>query len=280
MNNRDQNETRTQRRNTTSNNYNNSQQITRANDRGRRQSAQKEYVQRGNDRHHEFVDDMTPVGEMQWSLRHRKKIIIGLIAVGALALAIGVGELIANSGKVRIINVAPANVAAQQPYQDCHQVATTRYSRNHKSGTEGAIIGGVGGAAVGGLVSHSWVGAGVGAAVGAVGGDLIERSNQPDYVAHRGSSTQCQTAYRQIQVPIGYQVSYMNSDDNVVQIVTQHQPAVGSRVRPEELEADQVTPQQQQQLVQQAISGNNGNNVAAPNGGGTQQSAPQPNQGN
>ena len=37
---------------------------------------------------------------------------------------------------------------------------------------------------IGGLVSHSWVGAGVGAAVGAVGGDLIERSNQPDYVAH------------------------------------------------------------------------------------------------
>ncbi|RTK98165.1 MAG: glycine zipper 2TM domain-containing protein [Proteobacteria bacterium] len=274
MNNREQNETKTQRRNQSTNNYRgNSQQVAR----GRRSSNEsKEYVQRAPraERQHEFVDDMTPVGEMQWSLRHRKKIVIGLIAVGSLALAIGIGELIANSGKVRIINVAPATVTAQQPYQDCRQVSTTNYSRNHKNGTEGAVIGGVGGAAVGGLVSHSWVGAGVGAAVGAVGGDLIERSHQPDYVAHRGSATQCQTAYRQIQVPIGYQVGYMNSDDNMVQIITQHQPVVGSRVKPEELEADQVTPQQQQQLVQQAISGNNtGGN--APQGANATQQSPQ-----
>lgn len=154
---------------------------------------------------HDFVSDMAPVGETQWALRNRKKIIIGLAVVGALAAAIGIGEMIANAGKVRIINVQPATLPAQQPYQSCQQVGTTSYSRNHKSGTEGAVIGGVGGAAVGGLVTHSWVGAGVGAAVGAVGGDLIERSNQPDYVAHHGTQTQCQTAYRQIQVPIGYQ---------------------------------------------------------------------------
>ena len=139
-------------------------------------------------------------------------------------------------------------------HQNCQQVGTTNYSRNHKNGTEGAVIGGVGGAAVGGLISHSWVGVGVGAVVGGVGGDLIQRSHQPDYVAHHGSKTQCATAYRPIQVPIGYQVGYLN-DDAVTQITTQHQPSIGTKVKLIELEADQVTPLQQQQLVQQAIAG-------------------------
>lgn len=200
-----------------------------------------------------YYDDSANVS---WVSANRKKLLIGLGAVGALAVAIGLGDIISNAGKVEIASVQPATITAQQPYQDCHQVSNTSYSRNHKNGTEGAVIGGVGGAAVGGLVSHSWVGAGVGAAVGAVGGDLIERSHQPDYVAHHGSSTQCQTAYRQIQVPIGYQVGYLN-DGNVIQITTQHQPQLGSKVKLTELEADQVTPQQQQQLVQQAIGGNN-----------------------
>lgn len=88
---------------------------------------------------------------------------------------------------------------AQVPYKSCHQVGTTSYSRNHKSGTEGAII----------------------------GGDLIERSNQPDYVAHHGSRTECETAYNSIQVPIGYQVQYMDNYDNTAQIITQHEPPVG-----------------------------------------------------
>lgn len=217
-----------------------------------------EYVPRGEPRQrksHDFVSDMAPVGETEWALRNRKKIIIGLIAVGAIAAAVGIGELISNYGKVRIVNVQPAVVAAQQPYQACHNVGTTSYSRNHKSGTEGAIIGGVGGAAVGGLITHSWVGAGVGAAVGAVGGDLIERSNQPDYVAHHGSTTQCETAYRPIQVPVGYQVEYMDSDDKVTQIITQHQPPVGGKVPLEQLQADQVTQEQQQLIVQQAVNG-------------------------
>ncbi len=187
---------------------------------------------------------------------NKNKIILGVVIAGAAALAIGIGELISNSGKVSIVSVQPSTLSAQQPYQDCQQVRTTSYSRNHKSGTEGAIIGGAGGAAVGGLVSHSWVGAGVGAAVGAVGGDLVERSNQPDYVAHHGSTNECKTSYRPIQVPVGYQVGYL-SDGQVVQIVTAHQPEVGSKVSLKELEADQVTPEQQQQLIQQAINGGN-----------------------
>lgn len=204
-------------------------------------------------------DDLANVS---WVSANRKKLLIGLGAIGVLAVAIGIGNIISNAGKVEIASVQPATITAQQPYQDCHQVSNTSYSRNHKNGTEGAVIGGVGGAAVGGLVTHSWVGAGVGAAVGAVGGDLIERSHQPDYVAHHGSSTQCQTAYRQIQVPIGYQVGYL-SDGNVIQITTQHQPQLGTKVKLTELEADQVTPQQQQQLVQQAIGGGN-NQTAQP----------------
>ena len=187
-------------------------------------------------------------------LHDKKKILIGLGVIAGLAIAAGIGSMISNAGKVRIVNVAPASVPAQQPYQKCDDVETTRYSRNHKNGTEGAVIGGVGGAAVGGLVTHSWVGAGVGAAVGAVGGDLIQRSHQPDYVAHHSTSTECETAYRQIQVPIGYQVSYMGSDDQVLQMTTQHAPQLGAKVELEQLQADQVTLQQQQAMVQQAIA--------------------------
>lgn len=194
---------------------------------------------------------------------NKKKLIIGGAIAAAVLAAVGLGIILSNAGKVEIVSVQPALLSAQQPYQSCERVGNTHYSRNHKSGTEGAIIGGVGGAAVGGLVSHSWVGAGVGAAVGAVGGDLIERSNQPDYVAHHSTTTQCNTAYRPIQVPVGYQVGYLNSDNAVVQVVTQHQPQVGTKVKLDELNADQVSPQQQQQLVQQAINGGNAAQPAA-----------------
>lgn len=187
-------------------------------------------------------------------LHDKKKILIGLGAIAGIAIAAGIGSMISNAGKVRIVSVAPASVSAQQPYQKCDDVETTRYSRNHKNGTEGAVIGGVGGAAVGGLITHSWVGAGVGAAVGAVGGDLIQRSHQPDYVAHHSTSTECETVYRQIQVPIGYQVSYMGSNDQLLQMTTQHAPELGSKVALEQLQADEVTLQQQQTMVQQAIA--------------------------
>lgn len=228
-------------------------------------------AQRGNPqrmRGESFDDYDAPNGGFA---ANKKKLIIGGAIAAAVLAAIGLGIILSNAGKVEIVSVQPALISAQQPYQSCERVGSTHYSRNHKSGTEGAIIGGVGGAAVGGLVSHSWVGAGVGAAVGAVGGDLIERSNQPDYVAHHSSTTQCSTAYRPIQVPVGYQVGYLNSDNAVVQVVTQHQPQVGTKVKLEELNADQVSPQQQQQLVQQAI---NGGNAAQPAAAGNVVSAP------
>lgn len=187
--------------------------------------------------------------------QHKKKLIIGLIAVAGIAAAAGIIQLIMNAGKVEVLSVQPATLMAQQPYQNCQQVATTNYSRNHKNGTEGAVIGGVGGAVVGGLISHSLVGVGVGAVVGGVGGDLIQRSHQADYVAHHGSTTHCETAYRQIQVPVGYQIGYLN-DGVLTQITTQHQVPIGSKVKLTDLEADQVSTLQQQQLVQQAIAGN------------------------
>lgn len=194
-------------------------------------------------------------------LAHKKKLIIGLIAIAGVAVAAGIIQLVMNAGKVEVVSVQPATLMAQQPYQNCQQVATTNYSRNHKNGTEGAVIGGVGGAVVGGLISHSVVGLGVGAVVGGVGGDLIQRSHQPDYVAHHGSATHCETAYRQIQVPVGYQVGYLN-DGVLTQITTQHQVPIGAKIKLADLEADQVSTMQQQQLVQQAIAGPQ---AAAPN---------------
>lgn len=188
-------------------------------------------------------------------MTHKRKLIIGLTVLAGVAVAAGVTQLVMNAGKVEVLSVQPAMLMAQQPYQNCQQVATTNYSRNHKNGTEGAVIGGVGGAVVGGLISHSIVGLGVGAVVGGVGGDLIQRSHQPDYVAHRGSATHCETAYRQIQVPVGYQVGYLN-DDVLTQITTQHQVPIGAKIKLADLEADQVSTLQQQQLIQQAIAGN------------------------
>lgn len=184
----------------------------------------------------------------------RKKLIIALSIMGALVAAVGIGKVVSNSGKVQIISVQPATVAAQKQYKNCEKVSTTSYTRNHKNGTEGAIIGGVGGGAVGALVSHSVVGLAVGAAIGGVGGDLIQRSHQPDYVAHKGSENECQTANKTIQVPVGYQVQYMSHDDAISQIITRHKPAVGDNVAITELENDQVTPEQQKEIVQQSIN--------------------------
>lgn len=192
-----------------------------------------------------------------------KKLILALGAIGAIAAAIGIGAVVSNMGKVEIVNVTPYSVTAQQPYQACHEVGTTSYVRNHKDGTKGAIIGGATGAGIGGVIggvathtaTGALIGAGIGGAVGAVSGDLIQKSNEPDYIKKHGHKTECETAYKNIQVPVGYQVSYME-DKAEQQIVTQHAPQVGTKVKLEELQADQVTTQQQQQLVQQAISGN------------------------
>ena len=109
------------------------------------------------------------ISENQNIFLKNKKLFVILGVVMATAIAAGAVKMIADSGKVQIVNVTPATLAAQQPYQDCNDTETTRFSRNHKSGTTGALIGGGGGALVGGLVSHSWVGVGVGAVVGAVG---------------------------------------------------------------------------------------------------------------
>ena len=248
------------------NNYKQRENLSRRRATRKRQEPLRQYVENDNppararqrnSRQHEYDNDLNSPTRM-----NRKKLIIALLVVAGLAAAIGIGEIISNAGKVEIVSVQHATLTAQQPYQNCQQVATTNYSRNHKNGTEGAVIGGVGGAVVGGLISHSLVGVGVGAVVGGVGGDLIQRSHQPDYVAHHGSTTQCETAYRPIQVPIGYQVGYLN-DDAVTQITTQHQPQIGTKVKLTELEADQVTPLQQQQLVQQAISGSSVSPVTA-----------------
>lgn len=182
---------------------------------------------------------------------NRKKLFIALSIIGALAVAVGIGDVVSNSGKVQIISVQPATVATQKSYQDCQKVGTTSYTKNHKSGTEGAIIGGVGGGAVGALVSHSVVGLAVGAAIGGVGGDLIQRSREPDYIAHKGSETKCQDSSKTIQVPVGYQVQYMTHDDAISQIITKHQFQTGTTISIQELENDQVTPAQQKQIVQQ-----------------------------
>lgn len=192
-------------------------------------------------------------------MANKKKILIALGLLGGIAAIAGISEMISNIGKVMILKVQTATITAQQPFQDCGQVRTTSYSNYHKNGTEGAVIGGVGGGVVGALVSHSWVGLAVGAAVGGVGGDLVQRSYQPNIVAHHGVTTQCHLAYRPVQVPIGYNVEYMDNNNQTGQIVTQHQPPIGQKIAMDKLQSDQVSEQQQQEIVQQYINAGNNN---------------------
>ena len=177
-----------------------------------------------------------------------------LIATAVAAVgAIGGFEVIDNMGKVEIVSVTQATVDAKQPFQDCQNEKTTEYVKNHKDGTEGGIIGGVGGGALVGAVTHSWVGAGIGAVAGAVGGNLIDKSRQPDYIAKHGSRENCKIAYRDIKVPIGYQINYLDSNGKVAQIITASQFQAGIKVKLKELEADQVTQAKSGQIVQKAI---------------------------
>ena len=199
--------------------------------------------------------DTEPVSNAPEKVSKYKKILLAVAASGILAVAAGVGDYISTVGKVKITSVAPSIVSAQQPYQDCNDYITTSYVKYHKNGTEGAVIGGATGAAVVGIASHSLVGAGIGLAVGAIGGDLIQRGMQPKYVKHRTTRTECQILTHQINVPIGYQVWYIGSDSMPTQIITQHQPPLGE-VSLKELQADQVSPQLQQQKVEAAINGN------------------------
>lgn len=243
------------------NRYNESNSSRRAPDsrRGGQQTPTRESYSQSNKEQPsgQRPNNLSPHGN---GMDNKKKILIALGLLGAIAAIGGVMEMISNAGKVRILQVQNATVTAQQPYQNCGQVGTTSYSNYHKNGTDGAIIGGVGGAVVDGLVSHSWVGAGVGALVGGVGGDLVQRSYQPNIVAHHGEKTVCNQAYRPVQVPVGYNVQFMDHDDNIGNLVTAHQPPIGEKVPLVDLQKDEVTEQEQQQIVQKYINGGNQEN--------------------
>lgn len=169
--------------------------------------------------------------------KSNKGLLYGLGAIAAVAVAAGSYFAFKAPDTAQIVAVSPNYVTTQQAYQDCHRVGTTRYVKNQKNGTEGALIGGATGAVAGGIIGNQVHGGGGGTAVGAVAGGVggaligreIQRSNQPDYVAKHGSSTQCQTAYRPVQTQSGYNVQYLYKD-NMANIVTQTAPAIGTKI--------------------------------------------------
>lgn len=188
--------------------------------------------------------------------KSNKPLIIGgvaaLVVIGAGALF-----LLNKPASAQIVSVSPNYVTTQQAYQDCHRVSTTKYVKNKKNGTEGAIIGGATGAVAGGIIGNqvkqggggTVIGAVAGGAAGALIGDQVQKSNQPDYVAHKGSGTQCRTAYKPVQNQVGYNVQYLYKD-NMQSIVTQTAPAIGSKIPLDQLQAmavpaAQLNPSQQ-----------------------------------
>lgn len=175
--------------------------------------------------------------------KSNKGLLYGLGAVAAVAVAAGSYFIFKAPDTAQIVAVSPNYVTTQQAYQDCHRVGTTRYVKNQKNGTEGALIGGATGAVAGGIIGNQVHGGGGGTAVGAIAGGVggaligrdIQRSNQPDYVAKHGSSTQCQTAYRPVQTQSGYNVQYLYKD-NMANIVTQSAPAIGTKIPMKDLQ--------------------------------------------
>jgi uncharacterized protein YcfJ len=175
--------------------------------------------------------------------RSNKGLLYGLGAIAAVAVAAGSYFIFKAPDSAQIVAVSPNYVTTQQAYQDCHKVGTTRYVKNQKNGTEGALIGGATGAVAGGIIGNQVHGGGGGTAVGAIAGGVggaligrdVQRSNQPDYVAKHGSSIQCQTAYRPVQTQSGYNVQYLYKD-NMASIVTQSAPAIGTKLPMKDLQ--------------------------------------------
>lgn len=176
--------------------------------------------------------------------KSNKGLIIALAALGAVAVAAGASFMLKKDATAQIISVTPNMVNQQQPYQSCHKVGTTSYVKNQKNGTEGALIGGATGAVAGGIIGNqvkqggggTAVGALVGGATGALVGSSVQKSNQPDYIAKKGSNTQCHTAYKTVRTQNGYNVQYLYKD-NTASIITQTAPAIGSKIPMEQLQA-------------------------------------------
>lgn len=179
--------------------------------------------------------------------RWKMGLIVSSVIIAASALATTAYLLLKTPALAQIIAVNPNLVTTQQAYQDCHHQGT--YVRNHKDGTEGALIGGATGAVAGGIVGNQIHGGGGGTAVGVVAGGVggalvgreIQRSNQPDYIARR--TTSCHTAYKPQSTQVGYQVQYLYKDV-LGSIITQYAPAIGSQLSLEQLHALALPTQQ------------------------------------
>ncbi len=231
-------------RNNYRNNYNENRVASRNNNYRQNQT-------RPNRNHYDTQDDDYNDSQQYRSATksNKKTLFIGLSAIGAIALAFGIYSLVKGNNEVQIVAVSPAYQLTQEPFQDCRKVGTTSYVRNKKDGTEGALIGGATGAVAGGIVGNQIHGGGGGTAVGAIVGGAtgalvgrdIQRSNQPDYVARKGHSTQCHTAYRDVKTQIGYNVQYLNKDA-LGTIVTQTAPAIGTKIPLPALQAMAVQP--------------------------------------
>jgi uncharacterized protein YcfJ len=203
-----------------------------------RNRSREEYDNRPPQRDY-YDDDYAPQ-----QAKSNKTLLISLAAVAAIAIATGIAFMLTKSSTAQIISVNPNFITTQQAYQDCRKVGTTSYVANRKNGTEGALIGGATGAVAGGVIGNQVHGGGGGTAVGAIAGGVggaligreIQRSNQPNYVAKHGSSTQCATAYKPVQTQVGYSVQYMYKNE-MANIVTQTAPAIGSTLPLEQLQA-------------------------------------------
>lgn len=182
--------------------------------------------------------------------RHKpsKTPLILLIIAGVAALGIG-ASLLFKKKDAQILSVTPNIITTSRPTEECGKVGTTTYVKNQKDGTEGTLIGGATGAVAGGIIGNqikqggggTAVGALVGGATGALVGNQVQKANQPDYIAKKGTKTQCRTVYRKHQTQNGYNVTYMY-DDTTATIATQNALAVGSKIPFNQLQAMAIQP--------------------------------------
>ncbi len=230
------------------NNYQDDYEDDYRDDQRQMERSPRNQQRRGNpnqqSRQRRYDDDYDDYQPQYRQSSSKKPLLIGLGIVGAAAVAAGLYSFLGGSGTAQIVSVSPNYVSTQQPYQDCHRVGTTHYVRNQKNGTEGALIGGATGAVAGGIIGNqvkqggggTAVGALVGGATGALVGREVQRSNQPDYVAQKGSTTQCATRYKNVQTQSGYNVQYLYKG-NMANMVTQSAPAIGVKIPYSQLQA-------------------------------------------
>lgn len=212
-------------------------------DNNRRSRAHSSYSRKVRDDYRDRRNDEQDY--RYYEKRKSNKILIIFLSLLGLAIAgTGIYYVMKSNDVVEITSVKPNMLSYEEPYNTCNKVATTKYVKNTKDGTEGTVVGGATGAVAGGIIGNqikqggggTLIGAVVGGVAGGLVGNNVQKSNQPDYIEKKGSTTKCHTAYKKKHVRKGYIVHYLYKN-NIASVVMQTPPTIGSKLSFEQLKA-------------------------------------------